>query len=174
MDKEMYDSLVIVDILEDTVVDGPGLRTSIYSAGCPHCCPGCHNPESWDIEQGKVVSLDYIMSVIKSSDFADVTFSGGDPMFQPEAFTCLARRIKKETGKNIWCYTGYRYEVVSRTPRLAAILPFIDVLVDGPFIQGLRDVSLLFRGSSNQRLIDVQTSLAESRVVEYEYQPFCV
>ena len=166
MDKEMYDSLVIVDILEDTVVDGPGLRTSIYSAG--------HNPESWDIEQGKVVSLDYIMSVIKSSDFADVTFSGGDPLYQPEAFTCLARRIKEETGKNIWCYTGYRYEVVSRTPRLAAILPFIDVLVDGPFIQGLRDVSLLFRGSSNQRLIDVQTSLAESRVVEYEYQPFCV
>ena len=99
MDKEMYDSLVIVDILEDTVVDGPGLRTSIYSAGCPHCCPGCHNPESWDIEQGKVVSLDYIMSVIKSSDFADVTFSGGDPLYQPEAFTCLARRIKKETGK---------------------------------------------------------------------------
>ena len=170
----MDDSLIILDIIEDTVVDGPGLRTSVYSAGCPHCCPGCHNPESWDVEQGKRFSLDGIMSVIRASEFANVTFTGGDPLYQPEAFTKLAGRIKEETGKNIWCYTGYRYETVCRISRLSTILPYIDVLVDGPFIQELRDTSLLFRGSSNQRLIDVQASLRESRVVEYEYQPFLI
>ena len=97
----MIDYIYILDIVEDTTVDGPGLRTSVYSAGCPHRCPGCHNPQSWDICNGKKMSLNEILSVIKSNDFDNVTFSGGDPFFQPEAFTKLARRIKEETSKNI-------------------------------------------------------------------------
>ena len=82
----MIDYIYILDIVEDTTVDGPGLRTSVYSAGCPHRCPGCHNPQSWDICNGKKMSLNEILSVIKSNDFDNVTFSGGDPFFQPEAF----------------------------------------------------------------------------------------
>lgn len=170
----MSDTVVISDIVEDTVVDGPGFRVAIYAAGCSHRCPGCHNPETWDITQGRTVSLNEILSVVRSFDFSGVTFTGGDPLYQPKAFTQLARHIKEETGKNIWCYTGYRYEEVVDDPHLSPILPFIDVLVDGPYVENLRDTTLLFRGSSNQRLVDVQASLRASSVVEYDYRPFAL
>ena len=100
----------ILDILEETMADGPGLRTSIDCAGCAHACPGCHNPQSWDFKGGREVDVQDILDVIKSDEFANVTFSGGDPLYQVEAFTELARRIKEETGKNIWCYTGYDFD----------------------------------------------------------------
>ncbi|WP_455498004.1 anaerobic ribonucleoside-triphosphate reductase activating protein [Coprobacter sp.] len=170
----MIDYIYILDIVEDTTVDGPGLRTSVYSAGCPHRCPGCHNPQSWDIYNGKKVSLNEILSVIKNNDFDDVTFSGGDPFFQSEAFTELARRIKEETSKNIWCYTGYSYEEIVSSSRLSVLLPYIDVLVDGKFIETYKDAALLFRGSSNQRLIDVPVSLKQGKAVEFVYNPFSV
>ena len=143
----------ILEILEETMADGPGFRTSIYCAGCAHHCPGCHNPQSWDFNGGREVSVDELLEIIKADEFADVTFSGGDPLYQVEAFTELARRIKEETGKNIWCYTGFRYEEIENDPRLSMILPYIDTLVDGPFIVSLRDPDLHFRGSSNQRII---------------------
>lgn len=143
----------ILDILEETMADGPGLRTSIYCAGCAHHCPGCHNPQSWDFMGGREVSVDEILEVIKADEFSDVTFSGGDPLYQVEAFTELARRIKEETGKNIWCYTGFTYEEILADARLSMILPYIDTLVDGPFVAELRDPDLHFRGSSNQRII---------------------
>ena len=143
----------ILDILEETMADGPGLRTSIYCAGCAHACPGGHNPQSWDFKGGREVDVQDILDVIKSDEFANVTFSGGDPLYQVEAFTELARRIKEETGKNIWCYTGFTYEEILADERLSMILPYIDTLVDGPFIADLRDPDLHFRGSSNQRII---------------------
>lgn len=143
----------ILDILEETMADGPGLRTSIYCAGCAHHCPGCHNPQSWDFAGGREVDIDELMEVISADEFSNVTFSGGDPLYQVEAFTELARRIKKETGKNIWCYTGFTYEEIIADERLSMILPYIDTLVDGPFIMDLRDQDLHFRGSSNQRII---------------------
>ncbi len=155
----------ILDILHDTTVDGPGFRTSIYCAGCRHHCAGCHNPQSWDFAAGRDVEVDELMQEIESDPFADVTFSGGDPFFQAEAFTELARRIKSETRKTIWCYTGFLYEDLLRQPAHRALLEQLDVLVDGPFIQSLRDVDLLFRGSSNQRLIDVPASLKAGEVV---------
>ena len=102
--------LSIIDIIEDTTVDGPGFRTAIYAAGCPNQCPGCHNPESWDINKGRPVPTEEILEKVLADDFADVTFSGGDPMFQPEEFTKLARAIKEKSRKNIWCYTGYTFE----------------------------------------------------------------
>ena len=142
-----------MDILEETMMDGPGLRTSIYCAGCAHRCPGCHNPQSWDFMGGREVDIQEILDVVRADDFANVTFSGGDPFYQVEAFTELARRIKEETGKNIWCYTGFTYEEILADERLSQMLPYIDTLVDGPFIQGLRDPDLPFRGSSNQRII---------------------
>ena len=149
----------LLSIVEDTMVDGPGFRTTIYCAGCEHACPGCHNPQSWDMQGGRDVPIAEIMAVIQSDPFANVTFSGGDPMFQPEAFTVLAREIKLKTKKDIWCYTGFTLENLLTDARRRPLLEEIDVLVDGPFVRSLRDPSLPFRGSSNQRLIDVPASL---------------
>ena len=146
----------ILDILEETMMDGPGLRTSIYCAGCAHHCPGCHNPQSWDFAGGREVTIDELLEVIKADEFANVTFSGGDPLYQVEAFTELARRIKEETDKTIWCYTGYTYEEVQADKRLSQILPYLDALVDGPYVEALRDTNLPFRGSSNQRIINLK------------------
>ena len=137
-------------------MDGPGFRTSIYCAGCAHRCPGCHNPQSWDFAGGKEVTVEELLEVIKSDEFANVTFSGGDPLYQVEAFTELARRVKEETDKTIWCYTGFTYEEVLADPRLNQILPYLDVLVDGPYVEALRDTNLPFRGSSNQRIINLK------------------
>ena len=135
------------------MADGPGLRTSIYCAGCSHHCKGCHNPQSWDIANGKWMSIDEIMEVIKADTISNVSFSGGDPFFQVEAFTELARRIKTETSKTIWCWTGFTIEQIRADAHLAMLLPYIDTLVDGPFILEQRDTTLLFRGSPNQRII---------------------
>lgn len=147
------DKIAILDIIEQTMADGPGLRISIYCAGCPHHCKGCHNPNSWDIGNGRIVSIDELMNVILADEFSNVTFTGGDPLFQVEAFTSLAKRIKTETKKTIWCWTGYLYEDILEDKRLSMILPYIDVLVDGPFIESQKDTTLYFRGSSNQRVI---------------------
>ena len=126
------------------MADGPGLRTSIYCAGCGHHCPGCHNPQSWDFDGGHETSVDELFEVVRADEFSNVTFTGGDPLYQVEAFTALARRIKEETGKTIWCYTGFTYEEILADKRLSMILPYIDVLVDGPFILSLRDTETAF------------------------------
>ena len=143
----------VLDIIEETMADGPGLRTSIYCAGCLHHCSGCHNPQSWDMNGGKEMSIDDLMEVIKSDEFSNVSFSGGDPFYQVEGFTELAKRIKAETNKTIWCWTGFTYEEILADKKLSMMLPYIDVLVDGPFIEAKKDKDLLFRGSSNQRII---------------------
>ncbi|MBP5258806.1 MAG: anaerobic ribonucleoside-triphosphate reductase activating protein [Prevotella sp.] len=158
----------VLDIVEDTMVDGPGFRTTIYCAGCPNACKGCHNPQSWDINNGRMTTTEEIMAVIEADPYANVTFSGGDPMFQPEGFTELALAIRERTSKTIWCYTGFLYENILKNPRQLRLLELIDVLVDGPFVEALRDPDLIFRGSSNQRMIDVKQSLREGRVVEYK------
>ena len=102
---------------------------------------------------GYEASIEDLLSIIKSDEFSNVTFSGGDPFFQAEAFTELARRIKEETNKTIWCYTGFTYEEILKDKKRSEMLKYLDVLVDGPFILEKRDTSLLFRGSSNQRII---------------------
>lgn len=160
-------NLRVLDILEDTTVDGPGFRTSIYLAGCRHRCPGCHNPESWDENGGEDVSVDELLRVIISDPFAHVTLSGGDPILQAAGCAELAYRVKAVSDKTIWCYTGYTWErlMSEANTDVQALLKNLDVLVDGPFVQALRNTDLLFRGSSNQRLIDVQKSLAEGQVV---------
>ena len=106
-----------------------------------------------------------IMQVIEADPFANVTFSGGDPMQQAEGFTALAQAIRKRTTKNIWCYTGYTFEKLLNMPAQRKLLELLDVLVDGPFVEAQRDTTLLFRGSKNQRLIDVPRSLAAGKVV---------
>ena len=157
----------VLDIIEDTMVDGPGFRTSIYCAGCRHACPGCHNPQSWDFNGGHEMTTEQLMRIIEADPYANVTFSGGDPMYQAAGFAELARAIHKRTNKDIWCYTGFTYEsLISEEQR--ELLENIDVLVDGPFIQRLHDPDLLFRGSSNQRLIDVPKTLYAGEIILWQ------
>lgn len=146
-------TLRVLDILFETMMDGPGLRTSIYFAGCKHHCKGCHNPQSWDMNGGYSMPINHILTLIKEDEFANVTFSGGDPFYQVDAVTELAKRIKAETDKTIWCYTGFTIEEIREDPNLSKLLPYIDVLVDGPYVEALRNTDLPFRGSENQRII---------------------
>lgn len=156
----------ILDIVPGTSVDGPGLRTAIYFAGCAHKCEGCHNPQSWDFDGGREMTVEELMDVIIENDF-DVTFTGGDPIYQAKDIVALASEIVK-VGKDIWCYTGFRYEDLMLHDDAKELLRYVDVLVDGPFVNSLRDVHLLFRGSSNQRLVDIKKSTPDS-VVEWEW-----
>lgn len=159
-------SLRVIDIVGGTSVDGPGLRTSVYFAGCNHHCLGCHNPQSWDFEGGEAMSVLRIKEIIDDCDF-NVTFSGGDPLMQPVDEMVELARLLKADGRTIWCYTGYSYEYVASRPEYKELLACIDVLVDGPFVESLRDISLRFRGSSNQRLVDVARSTPDC-VVEWK------
>lgn len=144
-------SLRVIDIVEGTSVDGPGLRTSIYLAGCDHHCPGCHNPQTWPHDAGRDMSVDEIMAIVEYNDF-NVTLTGGDPVYQAENLLPLIKRIK-DLGKTIWLYTGFTYEQLLTMPAAKALLPYLEAIVDGPFIIEQRDPELIFRGSSNQRII---------------------
>lgn len=156
----------ILDIVAGTAVDGPGLRTSIYFAGCIHHCEGCHNPQSWAPNSGSNYSLEELLAIIDENDF-NVTFTGGDPLFQIDTLIDLAKHIKR-SGRNIWCYTGYRFEDIFNKEPYVQLLSYIDVLVDGRFEMDKRDISLQFRGSANQRLIDVKSSLDCNEIVLWQ------
>lgn len=145
----------VLDIVRGTTVDGPGFRTAIYLAGCRHACPGCHNPQSWNFDAGTEMTLEEIMEVVEEEDF-DVTLSGGDPLYQPEKTALLAKSIS-EAGHSVWLYTGFKFEEIMASERLSLPLPYIDAIVDGPYIAALRDPDLPFRGSSNQRIIYLRT-----------------
>lgn len=159
----MSKPLRIVKILEGTSVDGPGLRTSVYFAGCGHHCPGCHNPATWSMTAGEDMSIDSVMDIVRYNDF-DVTFSGGDPFYQAEAILPLAKEIKAY-GKTIWCYTGFCFEELDKVPAAQELLEYIDVLIDGPFVESLKDRTLRFRGSANQRLIDINKFRATGSII---------
>ena len=157
-------SIRILAIKYGTSVDGIGLRTSLYCAGCENRCPGCHNPQSWDENGGDAITVDELYNRIVEADM-NVTFTGGDPMLHPEGFIALASLIKRNTEKTIWCYTGYRFEELLSHPTRRQLVELCDVIVDGRYIEAERDLSLHFRGSRNQRIIDVKASLASGDVV---------
>ncbi len=154
-------------IVNDSIVDGAGFRLAVFMQGCPHGCPGCHNEETWDPQGGHEADTEDIRQMLKSNPLLDgITLSGGDPFFQPEAALAMAR-ITKDMGLNVWAYTGWTLEELQamENPAVQALLEHIDVLVDGPFIQAQRSLALRFRGSANQRLIDLPATLSSGSVV---------
>ena len=164
------------DLQSDSIVDGPGLRTVIWTQGCAHHCKGCQNAQTWDFNAGGLVPISMVKEAIDELEYQDgITFSGGDPMFQPEACNELAKYCK-EKGYNIWVYTGFTYEELEKMaetkPIYREFLEKIDVLVDGRFILEERDLSILFRGSRNQRLIDVPKTLKNGKVVLFNEQEY--
>ncbi|MDE6378102.1 MAG: anaerobic ribonucleoside-triphosphate reductase activating protein [Duncaniella sp.] len=146
----------ILDIIPGTSVDGPGLRTAIYVAGCRHECRGCHNPQSWDFDSGRELPPDEILAQVEEHGF-DVTLTGGDPLYHATELIPLVKEIT-DRGYTVWCYTGFTYPAALDQPGARELLAMCEVLVDGPFIESERDISLHFRGSANQRLIDLRRS----------------
>lgn len=160
----------IAGFVEESIVDGPGFRIVIFFQGCAHHCYGCHNPETWDFEGGKEVSFDLIKKIIDDNPYADgITLSGGDPLYQIDASTEIAEYAKSK-GLDVILYTGFLFEKVlemtKANQRLKDLLNNVDTLIDGPFILEQRHLSLKFRGSSNQRIIDVKKSLMQNKIVE--------
>lgn len=144
----------VMNIIHDSIVDGDGLRTVIFFAGCPHRCQGCHNPESWSEANGTIMTIEEIMKEIEANPLNDVTFSGGEPFNQADKVSQLAKRVKS-LGKNLWIYSGYTYEelLATNSPAVLTLLEHCDVLVDGKFLIDERDLTLQFKGSKNQRII---------------------
>ena len=158
MTELSINNIRVLDIKYGTSVDGVGLRTSIYCAGCENHCVGCHNPQSWDENGGEPILVEELFDRVVDADM-NVTFTGGDPMFHPEGFIKLAKMIKERTIKTFWCFTGYRFEDLLQHPVRRQLVELCDVIVDGKFVEKERDLSLHFRGSRNQRIIDVPKSL---------------
>jgi len=157
----------------ESVVDGPGLRFVIYTQGCPHRCPGCQNPETWDPEGGHEVALDDLWARVQINPLLrGITLSGGEPFMQAGACAALAARARA-AGLDVVTYTGYTWEqllvMAEEDSDVRALLALSDYLVDGPYLAAQRSLSLPFRGSRNQRFIDVARSRAAGRVVELDF-----
>lgn len=152
----------IAGIVNDSIVDGPGLRLAIFAQGCPHHCPGCHNPESHDFAGGSDMDTEKIIARMDANPLLDgITLTGGEPFEQPEACRILADAAHAR-GLNVWAYSGYTFEQLCAVPEKRRLLEACDVLVDGPFLLEERSLDLRFRGSKNQRVLKVAELLAGS------------
>ena len=158
--------LDLAGIVEDSIVDGPGIRCTVFAQGCPHRCPGCHNPETWDFGCGTPMEEERIFQIVRSNPLCrGVTFSGGEPFAQAEGFSHLAALLK-QAGYEVASYSGYTFEqLLYGTPAQQELLRSIDVLIDGLFLLAERSLELAFRGSKNQRILDVPASLAAGQAV---------
>lgn len=163
--------LRIAGTVNDSIVDGPGIRFTVFVQGCPHNCRGCHNPQTHDFNGGTITDTEELLEKIKSNPLLDgVTFSGGEPFCQAGALASLGKEIKK-LGLNIVTYTGYTFEQLYSSREQNNwndLLKVTDVLIDGPFILEQKDWEIKFRGSSNQRYIDCQKSLEQGIAFETE------
>lgn len=163
----MNDDIRISGIVEESIVDGPGLRYVLFTQGCPHRCEGCHNPSTHPFEGGRLVSPDWVFADVRKNPIVrGVTFSGGEPFSQSAKLAPLAGRLR-EAGYNLTSYTGYLFEDLLADARHADFLRRLDIVIDGPFILAEKSLMLKFRGSRNQRIIDVPRSLAEGRAVPH-------
>ena len=154
-------------IVGDSIVDGPGIRTTVFCQGCPHHCPGCHNPETWDFGCGTPMAEEDILAIVRSNPLCrGVTFSGGEPFAQSAGFARLAKLLK-ESGYEVASYSGFTFEeLLQGSDDQRSLLENIDILIDGPFLLEEKSLELVFKGSRNQRILDVPRSLAEGRAVE--------
>lgn len=164
--------LKLSGIIEESIVDGPGIRFVVFVQGCPHNCKGCHNPDTHDYNGGYYANIDNIFNSIQSNKIiSGVTFSGGEPFEQAKELSKLAKQVKT-LNLDLLVYTGYTMEyILSQTgkkPYWKDLLTYADTVIDGPFMMGKRSLDLRFRGSSNQRIIDSQKSLINKMVVEKE------
>ena len=153
----------------ESIVDGPGYRFTVFVQGCPHNCPGCHNPQTHDFSGGHLADTDDVIAHLgKNPLVRGLTLSGGEPMMQPEPLYLIAKAAK-EKGMNVWCYTGFTLEELLRENRAdrMRLLSAVDVLVDGPFRSHERSLDLLYRGSKNQRLIDMPATLKSGTIRLY-------
>ena len=164
-----HNTIRMAGVVRESIVDGPGLRMAVFCQGCPHGCPGCHNQETHDFAGGYDCEIEKIVQAVKADPLLDgVTFSGGEPFCQPEAFFNLALALKElRPDLNLMAYSGYTYEELTamHSEGVDRLLAIIDYLVDGPFILAERDLTLLFRGSANQRVIDMNRTRDEGAVV---------
>ena len=147
-------------IVQDSIVDGPGIRTTIFCQGCPHHCPGCHNPETWAFGIGTDMEVERILDIVRENPLCrGVTFSGGEPFAQAAGYAKLAKLLK-QAGYEVASYSGFTFEqLLEGNDDQRELLGSIDVLIDGPFIQEEKSLELSFRGSRNQRILDVAASL---------------
>lgn len=141
--------------ITNSIVDGPGTRFVLFTQGCSHHCKGCHNPNTHSFSQNQLLSIEEIMTIIKRESISKkVTLSGGDPLFQADGIYELCKRLK-EDGYNIYLYTGFVYEDIQKSPKLNKVLEVIDVLIDGKYVEELKDYSSAIVGSTNQRIIQL-------------------
>ena len=153
----------IAGLVPESFVDGDGIRFAIFMQGCNRHCEGCHNPETHALDGGRLIDTNEIISAIKKNPLLDgITLTGGEPFLQIEATDELARAAKN-FGLNVWCYTGFKFEDLP--PAVEPLLENIDVLIDGAFVESLRDLNLQFRGSSNQRIIDIKKTREQNKIV---------
>lgn len=153
----------------DSIVDGPGMRIVVWTQGCVHQCVHCHNPHTWSMDGGQCYDIGELVQEIQDAQLqTGITLSGGEPFLQAEKLLALTA-IAKAKNYNIWAYTGFLYEDICQNEQMLALLKTIDVLVDGPFIESQKDYRLVFKGSKNQRIIDVQASLQDNKLVRSTY-----
>lgn len=160
-------SIKICGIEPESIVDGRGIRYVIFMQGCPHHCPGCHNPKSHSFDGGKPMKLEVLFQEISQNPLLKgVTFSGGEPFCQPEPLAELAKMVH-DIGLDVTTFTGYLYEdlLAMQKPEIQALLDQTDILIDGPFVLAQRDLTLIFRGSSNQRMIDMNKTRKSGEIV---------
>ena len=158
-------TLRIAGTIPESIVDGPGIRYVLFTQGCPHSCPGCHNPQTHDFAGGRETQVsDLLTDITRRSFVKAVTLSGGEPFCQPAALAQLAAPLK-EKGYHLMCYTGYTFEQLLQKEDARPLLEQLDLLVDGPFVLDRKNIELKFRGSDNQRVLDVPASLAANAPV---------
>ncbi len=158
--------LELSGLVGDSIVDGPGIRVTVFAQGCPHHCKGCHNPETWAFTGGTAMAEEDVLAIVQSNPLCrGVTFSGGEPFAQPEGFARLAWMLR-ERGYEVASYSGYTFEdLLTGTDAQRELLRAIDVLIDGPFRLEERSLELSYRGSCNQRILDVPASLSAGEAV---------
>lgn len=166
------ETIRVSEIVRQSIVDGPGLRLTVFTQGCPHACPCCHNPQTHDLAGGyDCTTVQLLQELDRNPLLTGITLTGGEPFCQPGRLLLLARETRRR-GKTVWCYSGYTFEELCKMARddgdVQNLLRELDVLVDGRFLQEQRDLALRFRGSRNQRILNVPRSLDADSAVEAE------